>query len=421
MSETLDGERGGADMGPSDMGPDSLLGLHTEVSEFASYTEVVRQAQHPEVSQVLACVTAIVAFVWPQAQVHLYGSRSYGLSLADSDIDIVVTNLDGDPSTHTRRLSEALSNESWVLRSFPLDRAAVPVIKLQTILTPLSADISFGVGSEARGGIMVHSGMAMGGMMCGLKNNLPAMGPLVCVLKQYLKERGLNTPYTGGLSSICLACMVASYLKDVEATDDSPSGNSNNLHSNPNSLEFSETTCAKEAHLGELLTGFLDHFGQLDYTKASVSVHHGTSSERPSDTDGLFIEDPLQPGSDANIAKGVFAMPSVKAAFWHASRALQGEYCGGDACGCNASVPNAHCSIDQGCTDTGSQVFAPTLGRVLLSRHWEQSQIYSQMHHTHQMQPSPGLDLEMHHLPPFNGIRVSVPWEPQAGQRCNVE
>ena len=245
---------------------------------------------------------------------HLYGSRSYGLSLADSDIDIVVTNLEGDPSRHTRRLSEALSNESWVLRSFPLDRAAVPVIKLQTILTPLSADISFGAETESRGGVMVHSGMAMGGIMCGLKTNLPAMGPLVCVLKQYLKERGLNTPYTGGLSSICLACMVASYLQDVASTADSHSHDSSNPHSNPNSLEFNQATCSKETHLGELLTGFLDHYGQLDYTKASVSVHHGTSSERPSDANGssLFIEDPLQPGSDANIARGVFGMPSVK-------------------------------------------------------------------------------------------------------------
>ena len=42
---------------------------------------------------------------------------------------------------------------------------------------------------------------------------MPAMRPMVIVMKQFLRERGLNEPYNGGLSSYSITLLVGSVLQ----------------------------------------------------------------------------------------------------------------------------------------------------------------------------------------------------------------
>jgi len=377
--------------GPEGDGSRQLARLHDEVWEFAMTTQGVQQSQHVEVTQVVALVGLVVAQLWPEAEVHLYGSRCYGTSLPESDIDIVVTCIpDGEgPARHSRSLAEALGGQGWVARAFALDRAAVPVVKLETTLdvSNLKADISFGGGSRAmegagRGRFRGHSGLAMGGMMCGLRGAMPALGPLVCVLKQYLVERGLNEPYTGGLSSICLSCMVASYIAQLREGTPYPT--------------------SEETNLGAMLQGFLAHFGSLDYSQHGVYVHRGTGEKPPAAVHSeLFVEDPLQPGSCVNLAGSTFAMDRVKDAFWHANLALQGESCGGHSCGCQGhhgyQIP----------TSRGFE-HDSLLDRVLLSREWEQRRVWGNTAAPATTTPAPS-GVAMGEL---QGMGVSVPWAP---------
>jgi non-canonical poly(A) RNA polymerase PAPD5/7 len=44
-------------------------------------------------------------------------------------------------------------------------------------------------------------------------DQMPALRPLVMVLKGFLIQRGLNSPATSGLGSYSLICMVISFLK----------------------------------------------------------------------------------------------------------------------------------------------------------------------------------------------------------------
>lgn len=317
--------------------------LHDEMSAYSAHVSATQYAQRSDVIAMWQYISEVVMRLWPRARIHLYGSRACGLSLADSDIDFVITDASlemENGASNTSLLAAALEQEPWVNRVFALDRAMVPVIKLQSRLSTCSTDITF-VSSQICASMPPgNSCLAMRGMLCQLTSHFPTMPPLVFVLKQYLRENGLNESYSGGLSSVCLSCMVAVYLMQHQhAVDDD---------------------------LGVLMIGFLEHYAQLDYMTNGISLQSGYF-RRPQDGCALFVEDPLQPGSAQNIAKSTFAMEKVKASFWHARCVLQGTKCGGHSCACS--------------TRDGSRakpVFGSTrLSRLLASRECELANVLS--------------------------------------------
>jgi len=317
--------------------------LHDEMSAYSAHVSATQYAQRSDVIAMWQYISEVVMRLWPRARIHLYGSRACGLSLADSDIDFVITDASlelENGASNTSLLAAALEQEPWVNRVFALNRAMVPVIKLQSSLSTCSTDITFLPSQICAPMPQGNSCLAMSGMLCQLASHFPTMPPLVFVLKQYLRESGLNESYSGGLSSVCLSCMVAVYLmQHKHAADDD---------------------------LGVLMIGFLEHYAQLDYMTNGISLQSGYF-RRPQDGCALFVEDPLQPGSAQNIAKSTFAMEKVKASFWHARCVLQGAKCGGHSCGC---------SIRDG--SRAKPVFGSTrLSRLLASREWELANVMS--------------------------------------------
>jgi len=287
-------------------------------------------------------ISDVVKRLWPLASTHLYGSRACGLSLSDSDIDFVITDVPSDigsHASHTSLLAAALEQESWVQRVFALNRATVPVIKLQSFLSTCSIDITF---SASRVGVPLrqpNACLARGGILCHLTGSFPAMAPLVFVLKQYLRERGLNEAYSGGLPSVCLCCMVAAHLIQNQSS--------------------------QSGDLGKLMMGFLDHYAQLDYATTGISLRSGYF-HRPRDGSAFFLEDPLRPGTLENIGKSTYAIEQVKAAFWHARCALDGQPCGGYACECSARGDGTRKAV----------VGGTPLSRILTSRPWELATVF---------------------------------------------
>lgn len=316
--------------------------LHEEMSAHSAHVCATQHAQFPDVISVGSNISEVVKRFWPLACIHLYGSRACGLSLSDSDIDFVITGVPaeiGSHASHTSVLAAALEREPWVERVFALNGATVPVIKLQSFLSTCSTDITFSVSRFGGPKQQPNAPLAMGGILCQLTSYFPSMAPLVFVLKQYLRERGLNEAYSGGLPSVCLSCMVAAHLIQNESSQD--------------------------VDLGNLMMGFLDHYAQLDYSTMGISLQSGYF-HRPQDGSALFVEDPLQPGALHNIGKATFAMEQVKAAFWHARCALQGQACGGHACECSAK--------GDGCRRPA--LGSTRLSRLLTSREWELAHVF---------------------------------------------
>jgi len=302
----------------SDTRPWSLQGcltLQEELNHYYANISDVQRAQVPDVMAVLQVVGQFVASVWPHVTTHLYGSRLCGFSLVSSDIDLVVMGMPPELSLRTdnacSQLTHALEQQHWVQSAVALPHASVPLVKLRSAFSPCTIDIAFAKGDVYTPTAQLHPPcLAMGNLMCQLSSSFPAMAPLVCVLKQYLRESGLNDAYYGGLSSTCLSCMVAAYL----------------IHCSP----------TQSCDIGHLLTALLDQYSQLDYSNTGISLETGFF-DRPRDGAALFIEDPLHPGAAQNIAYSCFAMHAVKAAFWHAHCILQGQSCGCSKCACRAS------------------------------------------------------------------------------------
>ena len=175
----------------------------------------------------------------------------------------------------------------------PLPPPAVPTVSL---------DISF-EGST-------HNGVASCHYVASRLTELPAIRPLVLVLKQCLSERSLSASYTGGLSSYALFLMVARYVEESRSAD-----------------------------VGSLLMGFLDFYGncfdprtcgislnrrcyfnRTGHPASSISGGGGNASSSsslsgggsggggggrvalghfPPQFDPLYIEDPLCEGNNA--------------------------------------------------------------------------------------------------------------------------
>ena len=134
-----------------------------------------------------------------------------------------------------------------------------------------------------------------------------ALLPLVLVLKQLLAQRGLNDPYTGGLTSYGLLLLVTSVLQQ---------------------RGVSPAMAANDVHLGALLMDFLQIFGnefQAEHTvivlradveqleRRAVLDGEGGVEQLLAGLDALTIEDPLEPSN--NVGRSCFNVKSVQRCF----------------------------------------------------------------------------------------------------------
>lgn len=277
--------------------------LCDDVLLFVDYVVKVAEARLPGQNAAIVRCRNVVESLWPRAQVKAYGSFVTGLYLPSSDVDLVIClpkvrkdapaeapgALEGRNAikeTWQQNLARSLRKTSWVEPSSIkiISHTIIPVIKVETKSnfnclcptsnhkdehpslsavtdepkadegeqdispssrifdsdwksSPIYLDISF-EGSN-------HNGLQANRFITSLIAETPAIRPLVLVLKQFLKERGLLESYSGGLSSYGLVLMVARYLQEQSQTMDT----------------------------GSLLMGFLDFYSNhFDPRSIGVSV-----------------------------------------------------------------------------------------------------------------------------------------------------
>ncbi|KAJ7565922.1 hypothetical protein O6H91_02G081300 [Diphasiastrum complanatum] len=390
--------------------------LHTDILEFAKMVRPTVGAR-ARVEAALECVRDAVKQLWPGADMEVFGSFSTGLCLAHSDVDVAVdlprsfvnTNFLTSSRPHAaahliRELAACLHQYSWCESLATIETAAMPVIKLQcrpfitdsestkATTSPIAIDITIGgrihevtkishAKSEMSNAAprVAHNGAAAREYVIGKLRQLPALAPLVLVMKSYLHHRHLNDVYSGGLGSFSLTLLLVFYLErvsssygladkvppfcpskvpafaeasstfdSIEALDDenefscthSTSSSVSVSASNEglsilkvreileradqvvtevlDSMEFSVTP-----NLGTLLLGFLHTFGHSINLSRVRLVLKGTEDsscgiiphEHTTRPAALCIEDPLNPG--AIVGAGSFNMWHVQAAMRH--------------------------------------------------------------------------------------------------------
>lgn len=206
---------------------------------------------------------------------------------------------------------------------FPLPNARVPILKISR---PPGADAAAGVECD----IGFDNQHALDNTQLLLRYAMvdPArVRPLVLFVKVWAKRRGLNSPYTGTLSSYGFTLLVLFYLVHVAQPPVLP-----NLQRIPNDAPSGAPdapppwTSQNTNSLGELFLDFFRYYARdMNYTKDALALETQgglLAKDAQAWTDCLFIEDPLQRGY--NVARTVTkdGLYMIRGEFMRAGRLL---------------------------------------------------------------------------------------------------
>lgn len=314
--------------------------LHEDIEEMAGMLRFVEEKRQPWQMAVVQHMQETIQLLWPGAWVEAFGSFATGLSAPFSDVDLLVCgDIGGTGRTHAMRmLEQALRSQAWVQSVTAIESAAVPVIKVTTAPVPISfgntggvikLDISF---SSAD-----HAGLATCSLVRGFVDRYPPLVPLTLVLKQFLSEKGLNDPYTGGLSSYGLVIMVVNFLQ---------------RHIPGPGAGRQRTSESYE--LGSLFFNFLECFSSRRFkpelhgvsTRAGGALLDRARQDARFVTHPILLEDPINPTN--NVGRSCFGIAQIQRTMADALAAVE-----------------ARCEAHQGALPAGVSI----LGAVFATPH----------------------------------------------------
>lgn len=304
-----------------------------EMIRYCAYTQRVVDAARQHIDAAIAHIAEGVHKIWPHASIKCFGSYSTGLWLPSSDVDVVVMGLSNseDRDVPTRFVPDGVKEleqlarqlrpqKSWVQRVDVVRGAKVPVAKV--ILrrgsvkdgdnsTLLRVDISIE-------NIQTSHGMEASKLVRQYVSDLPRLKPLLMVIRQFLREKALNSAFTGGLSSYAVT-LLAVFMMEMQRHQEE--------EEEQESDEVDEASEEKETRkLGQLLLDFLEYYGtSFDYYTTGLSLKPEAFGAYPlaphlSIANGLplmpqlVIDDPVDKNGQHNAAAGAFALARVVAA-----------------------------------------------------------------------------------------------------------
>ncbi|CAM9671124.1 unnamed protein product [Phaeothamnion confervicola] len=181
----------GIPAGESSDGKKQLLDLN--ITRFMQKLEKAMRPRRRAWSKVISRVREMVAAIWPEARVEMYGSCYTGLELPSSDVDVVVCGIGGHKYTygngsssgagaagggarggkgqqqqprynaletvaHLQQLAAVLQEQPWVRGMKVIDTASVPVIKILADPAAMNGEenaaaFHHGGGSNGSGGV----------------------------------------------------------------------------------------------------------------------------------------------------------------------------------------------------------------------------------------------------------------------------
>jgi non-canonical poly(A) RNA polymerase PAPD5/7 len=171
--------------------------------------------------------------VLPRAEAVLFGSAATGISLEDSDIDLLIYEW-VECRSEDHRQEEITSRLRLLEKQFELCpevtdihcylRATVPILTFYAAAPPDQTDceevrIKVDISIELRS-LQTNFGYQATMITKHWLGQLPALSPLVILAKHLLHKQALNRVYTGGISSYTLFVMVAAFVKDYGANQE---------------------------------------------------------------------------------------------------------------------------------------------------------------------------------------------------------
>ena len=238
-----------------------LLKFHYEILDFFHFIELNNEEKELR-NKTYNFIKNIIDENFPDYFCELYGSFKTGLSLPNSDIDILIlakneaNNIDANTNNYKylynslKQIYDKLK-EKKDFSYLELIAAKVPIIKCKYKETNINVDIS----------IFKKNGASAAEQLEKIINIHPEIRPLILVIKYMLRQRNLNEIYKGGASSFILFSLVYYYIIDVnKRVNDSINKGQNE----------------KQLSLGNLLLGFFNFYGyDFNYKKLGISIRNG--------------------------------------------------------------------------------------------------------------------------------------------------
>lgn len=279
-----------------------------------------------------------VSDIWPGARLACYGSRATGLACASSDVDLVVLGVPGfEGSPDMQAQLHALAALQARLERLPgvtsacIQKSAVPIVTLTAVSAAGAEDLHLDISLHTP----QHSGLLAAQHVRQLHLVLPALQPLLLVLKQLLLHQQLKATYTGGLSSYALTVMTAHFLLDGSAGPGRgerrrpPLVIAHDSDALPPSGSREPTTT-----LATLLLACLHFFGEVfDGKKHAVCAGYGCTEDsalggfvtrehralEAFELHPILVCDPVCPTN--NVAKGCYRIAQIQRVFQQAAGA----------------------------------------------------------------------------------------------------
>ncbi|KAJ3107406.1 hypothetical protein HDU96_007913 [Phlyctochytrium bullatum] len=260
----------------------------------------------------------VVRQVWgPECSVMPFGSFETGLYLPTSDVDVVVYNCPPPPAC-LDSLGYALDRLQIASKLELVKKARVPIIKMVDSLTGFAVDVSFNMTSGVQTAQIVKK--VLSDQKCGA-----AIRGLMYLLKQFLAQRVLNEPFSGGLGSYALLLLVVAFVKMhplVQTGEIFPEENMGTLFLEflelyGNRFSYGEVGIAYDS---EATPAYFEKVGALFFYEVigvQVDLLYDPRMRRTNRKVGvLTLLDPQDNNND--VGAGAFNYFSVKAEFYRA-------------------------------------------------------------------------------------------------------
>lgn len=269
--------------------------LTSEIKDFVKYISPSAD-EIKNRNKVINNLKEHISSLWPDAELHCFGSFATDLYLPGSDIDCVVISKRGryDNKSSLYQLTSYIRNHNLGVEVVPIAKAKVPIIKFVDPKTRIHIDISF----------EKTNGLTAAKLIIDWLSQTPGLRELVLIVKHFLAVRKLNEVHVGGLGGFSIICLVYSFLK---------------LHP-----RLSTNNIDPLENLGCLLIEFFELYG-YNFGYDNVALAFNSNKEpiyltKRSNPDllgrnpfSLAIQDPFDPSN--NISRGSFNLKDIKRAF----------------------------------------------------------------------------------------------------------
>ncbi|KAK6032962.1 PAP/25A associated domain protein [Ostertagia ostertagi] len=230
--------------------------------------------------------------VFPMCGLYVVGSslNGFGNNTSDMDLCLMITNKDLDQKTDAvvvlNMILSTLQHTEWVSHQ-KLILAKVPILRIK--FAPPFSDIT--VDLNANNSVAIKNTH----LLCYYSSFDWRVRPLVSVVKEWAKRKGINDANRSSFTSYSLVLMVIHYLQCGTEPGVLPSlqqmfprrfANKCDVRTLNVTLPLepptaSEWQYADKSTLGELLIGFLDYYAnKFDYDRDAISVRLGKRIDR---------------------------------------------------------------------------------------------------------------------------------------------